>query len=64
MGPWYRVDIPCPTGYEDPSCALSPGLKAKAQLLELLLGWHGERNFLAGEKIQVCGMWLGRNRGE
>ena len=44
MGPWYRVDIPCPTDYEDTSCALSPGLKATAQLLELVLGWQGERN--------------------
>ena len=57
MGPWYEVHIPCPTGYEDPSCAFSPGLKATAQLLELVLGWQGERNSLAGEKIQVCGTW-------
>ena len=45
-------------------CALSPGLKATAQLLELVLGWQGERNSLASEKIQVCGTWWGRNRGE
>ena len=57
MGPWYGVDVPCLTDYEDPSCTLSPGLKATAQLLELVLGWQGERNSLAGEKIQVCGMW-------
>ena len=35
--------------------ALSPGLKAAAQLLELSLGWQGERNSLASEKTQVCG---------
>ena len=68
MGTWYRVDIPGPTGYKDPSweylSALSPGLKATGQLLELVLGWQGERNSLASEKIQVCGMWWGRNRGE
>ena len=55
MGPWNKVDIPCPTGYEDLSCALSPGLKIIVQLLELLLGRHGERNFLAVKKIQACG---------
>ena len=59
MGPWYGVDVPCLTDYEDPSCTLSPGLKATAQLLELVLGWQGERNSLASEKIQVCGMWRG-----
>ena len=55
MGPCYGVDNPCPTGYEILSCALSPGLKATAQLLELSLGWQGERNTLASEKIQACG---------
>ena len=41
----------------DSQCALRPGLKATAQLLQLLLGWQGERHFLAGEKTQACGTW-------
>ena len=45
MGPWYRVDIPAPlvmkTHPGGSQCALSPGLKATAQLVELSLDWWG-----------------------
>ena len=30
---------------------------ARTFMPELSLGWQGERNFLAGEKIQACGTW-------
>ena len=68
MGPWYRVDYPVPrvikTHPGSSLCAHSRGLKATAQLLEHVLDWQGERNSLATEKIQVCGMLWGWNRGE
>lgn len=48
----YGVDIPAPLIMVPPGGspgALSPGLKATAQLLELSLGWQGETESLASE---------------
>ena len=60
MGPWYEVHIPCPTGYEDPSCALSPGLKATAQLLELF--WAGKGRGIP-QQVRSRHVECGVNRG-
>lgn len=47
LGTW--LTRPCPTGYEDLSwgswCALSPGLKATAQLLGTCAGLAGGEEF-------------------
>ena len=62
MGPWYGVDIPAPlvmkTHPGGSWCSLDPGLKATTQLLELLLGWQGERNSPANETIEACETWV------
>ena len=62
MGPWYGVNIPAPlvmkTHPGGSQCSLDPGLKATTQLLELLLGWQGERNSPANENIQACETWV------
>ena len=62
MGPWYGVDVPCLTDYENPSCTLSPGLKATAQLLELLLVWWGRG--ISWQVRRSRHMDHGRNRGK